>query len=462
MYHKPRSLVTYEFRNQLGTLLSGLKENPAYWEFTALLRWGRNEGNGVVISREMLASIERKTHLLNINKYTGKTFLDKYSQDVMKIEYSDWNIKQCRTITFIDWPKDVDELFRKETDRMIEGKKVYMSTGQEYTKHLQEIERETDREYALSRMALASNPEAVELLKYMNALPHNRFKSVLNHIDEAYEIAAQIENPFLRHEQIANLRAIQDQYQVFYVPKGRTARVFSLNLGLTTIRKDLRRILTQEWIELDLQNSQLAIAAKYWDIPEVTEFLQTKTSIWNELHKHFGTENHPKKDDIKIVLKKALYALMYGMSINHLTNGKDSKWRGLNTLLLPYGIENAGDIFMNHPIIKVILKKRNKMLNQIRTDKGIVDIYGVWLPINKYQKEPSVLAQYMQAIELHLVYPVIELAKSTEQFQVMIFQHDGFSILIRDKHRKDLWIARIKEVIQTRIDSYNIITRLVE
>jgi hypothetical protein len=458
MYHKTRTIVYEAFRQDLLEVVPGLKDNPSYWEFTGLLAWGLDLGKGIIISREILAQIERKIHLLKGHRYNGKEFLEKYSRDVMHIEYSAWDFDQYRTITKVAWPDRALEIIEREKNRMYTGKRVYIGTGLEYTKARQSKEREYDKEYALSQMVLAANDEAIELMRYLNTLPENRFQHVLKHIDKAYELASAIENTKSKHEQIANLRAIQDQYQVFYIPKPKTVRVFSLNLGLTYIQRDLRKVLTQDWIELDLQNAQLAIAAKYWNISELQTFLETGKSMWNELFSYFGLEfNEYIKQHI---FKKAVYALMYGMGKDNLKNG-NNKFAGLNPLLAPYGIVNGGDLFLAHPLIKAILRQRGKMLKEIRNNYGAANIYGVWIPVNANQKETSVLAQLMQAIELHLLYPVVELAKSTDQFQIMIWQHDGFSIYITDKRRKDLWLARIKASVQERIDSLGIITKLV-
>ena len=70
------------------------------------------------------------------------------------------------------------------------------------------------------------------------------------------------------------------------------------------------------------------------------------------------------------------------------------------------------------------------------------------------------LAQISQSVEMKLLLPVIDLAMTTKDFRVMLWQHDGFSVSFHSKGRKERWIRRIKQVVQEEADLRGIPTGL--
>jgi hypothetical protein len=70
------------------------------------------------------------------------------------------------------------------------------------------------------------------------------------------------------------------------------------------------------------------------------------------------------------------------------------------------------------------------------------------------------MAQQAQAIEMHLLLPVITLAKTTSDFQVTLWQHDGFSVNFTSQGRKERWIKKINEVVNSKINELGVITKL--
>ena len=57
-----------------------------------------------------------------------------------------------------------------------------------------------------------------------------------------------------------------------------------------------------------------------------------------------------------------------------------------------------------------------------------------------------------------LVYPAFEIADKTEDFTIMLFQHDGFSVFFRPE--KERWRERIKEVVDNNAKKLGIPTLL--
>jgi hypothetical protein len=72
----------------------------------------------------------------------------------------------------------------------------------------------------------------------------------------------------------------------------------------------------------------------------------------------------------------------------------------------------------------------------------------------------SILAHQAQSVELYLLLPVVELASTTKDFYIILWQHDGFSVHFTNKSKIDRCIPRILQIVQTKIDEQEILTHL--
>jgi hypothetical protein len=63
---------------------------------------------------------------------------------------------------------------------------------------------------------------------------------------------------------------------------------------------------------------------------------------------------------------------------------------------------------------------------------------------------------------LQLLYPVVEIAMTTDAFAIMLWQHDGFSIAVQDNRRLEDWKERIQSVVKNQADALGIYTELEE
>jgi hypothetical protein len=77
--------------------------------------------------------------------------------------------------------------------------------------------------------------------------------------------------------------------------------------------RELRQIALSGVVWIDLRAAQLAIAARLWDLPEIAGYLGTNQSVWQSFYCHLEVDA-----DAKPVLKRALYACVYGMRIANL------------------------------------------------------------------------------------------------------------------------------------------------
>ena len=67
-------------------------------------------------------------------------------------------------------------------------------------------------------------------------------------------------------------------------------------------------------------------------------------------------------------------------------------------------------------------------LEKIAEAGGARDCYGKWIQVNGETQPRDILARVAQSWEMKLVYPAFEIADKIEDFKIMLFQHDGFSV----------------------------------
>ena len=84
-------------------------------------------------------------------------------------------------------------------------------------------------------------------------------------------------------------------------------------------------------------------------------------------------------------------------------------------------------------MIEDVLCARNLALEKIAEAGGARDCYGKWIQVNGETQPRDILARVAQFWEMTLVYPAFEIADKTEDFKIMLFQHDGFSVFFAPK-----------------------------
>src|SRR5690606_38309791 len=96
-----------------------------------------------------------------------------------------------------------------------------------------------------------------------------------------------------------------------------TDRIFGHNPSVLHLPGRVRRILCQDFVEIDLKSAHLFIAASLWGAEKTRERLLTDGySIWDDLMDHFHgrlTKSHALYRPFKGALKTATYSSIYGM-----------------------------------------------------------------------------------------------------------------------------------------------------
>lgn len=368
------------------------------------------------------------------------------------------------------WPKEVQAVIDAELiDKTPSKDKVYISNGNKRNAG-QEKRLVSDKiDECLSAVDILESPAAMYMASYLNGLPTNSFTKLVDNSDDAFKVISNIESPIVRDQQARILNAVLESPKPIYRPSknGNTDRLFGCGPNLTNLKKEVRLALTKDWVEFDLQSSQLAIVAKIWNIKPLHDFLSGEKSIWSEMFSYFGIDS--ASDEVKKTVKKALkervYGVVYGESRDRIINGKvvndKVEDEGLTVELAKVGITEGGIKFVNHPLIKEVLKARQIYMRDILKAGQAEDAYGIKHEVTK-NNVLSIMSRIAQSYEQIIIYGVFELTNdNNDEWSISLLMHDGCSISFHNNSRKDFWIKRICEYVDNVANSFDIPTKLV-
>lgn len=298
-----------------------------------------------------------------------------------------------------------------------------------------------------------------------------KFKPDPERLNEAYKMAANPRRSLpARFNALNQINAIENDPVPRYKPSytGNTVRVFTSGYSLCTINKALRRTLQPGWIELDLASAQLAIVARDWGLAELSDFLEAGRSIWDELYDFMDWESYQggvSKQCAKPVLKKGLYGAVFGASKEKIRNILYDTYT--DSIHQPDFLiyEKFMDGMFDHPLISELMTERNRQLDAIEEEGGAVDAFDDEVRLDGTTDAPSVLAQLAQSRELQLLLPALDVAeaelervKDTEEyprFWIMLWQHDGFSINVRDQSRRATVVSDFQDAVNGATGPYH-------
>jgi hypothetical protein len=123
------------------------------------------------------------------------------------------------------------------------------------------------------------------------------------------------------------------------------------------------------------------------------------------------------------------------------------------------GIKRRGGRFTRHPLMKALIKGRDRAMARILRDGGGYTCFGQWLSAMDH-KDRTILALISQAVELKIMHVVFEIAKKAKDFTITLFQHDGFAIHFTDKSKANMWIGRLNHAVKKEAQRMGILTYL--
>ena len=474
-----RETTSKEFRDLFKATYPGLDISISYWRFMCYLLFGKLDKttNLPLLDEWHVAKSEQKVDILKNNNYNVEKFLLMFQSDVMDEEtfsWSGWNYKKAQArVAYVTFPKHIEPLIEEERMSRVKGN-VYFETGKKVNAVAEKVGRYLIQQEMLTYVNEAI-PEAQPLLHYMNDLSVRPFAKVIKaNFNNAFNLALEIEDPIKKRAQVELLITIQETLQPFYKPssKGHTDRIFPGNCSIPMLKREIRKELTKGWYEFDLANSQLALVAKMWQITEIENFLKKGGKIWKDLFTFYGFNQAElkladikKHDAIKDIFKTNLYSLMYGML-------KSNVIKNVTESFEEFDIAGAGYKYFNHPIIKALYKARETKLKELNNLESTTTVFGEVLNITgdktkkgtasrkRQERIRSIMAHQAQSLELYLLLPVVDLAKSTNDFQITLWMHDGFSVNFSDPSKLNYWTNKIIKVVEDKVKEVQAVTYL--
>jgi len=270
----------------------------------------------------------------------------------------------------------------------------------------------------------------------------DRIEEARNYIKRASDMDSQE-----KRRQFRKLRRIQDCPQPVYRPgqSMRNARLFAFD-SLCDVERNVRRILCRGWHEIDLVSCYPAIAARIWHIERLQSMIEREVDVWNAIATELGvdeSERQSKRD----VVKEVGCRLLCGGHIDKT-----------NELLEKHGVDG---IVQDSPTLMAIVRTVREVKRQVRADGGTQTPMG-WIdcPSRKEKSVRSHLGNVLAAYELSLIAPCFTVAEQSTDFTIVIAQHDGFSIKLRQEDRLKQVLVRLNEAVKPVAEQFGIITRL--
>lgn len=456
-----RITVSRRFRQLVAEAFPALGHSLPYWRMMNYLLFGAcddQETHRRLLTHANLADIAG--HKGSLSKFSSLGFLKQFQADVFSEQTFTWTDfiakEKCRQVATLILPAQVQQALEEEFARKhYQSGRVYFSTGLTFSRKQHKESREWQKAKALKAAEGAQCAEAREILDYLNNLPPNLFTKMaqLNH-EAAMAVAESLDNLRAREQQRGYLKHIYEQPQPFYEPssKGNTARLFGVSSSLTALKRDVRNAWINGWHKADLRSAQLAINARLWKVVEVEEFLaKQEMTIWESLYQHYDLSGEDTQR-AKSILKNNLYAMCYGMGVEKLEETVAKELRGV-------GINRTMPLLTDHPLVRALLKGRDRMIRKIRYARGAMTCFGKWVSTENVPAY-RILAQISQAIELKIIHPLFVCAKNTDEFTITLFLHDGVAIHFTDKTKITTWKRRLNALVTNAAKEFNAITEL--
>ncbi|HEX8385159.1 MAG TPA: hypothetical protein VF576_03190 [Rubricoccaceae bacterium] len=471
-------------REALLAVLPGAAADPVLFRYAVLALWTtwRDRETGLrVIGQGELEWVGGRPFG---GGYWGIDVVEMIERRLPTFEWVDYTLGgHCRLIKDDGLPAGLHGVVRADLAVGTEdhGRRVSVLTGRSYDKN--EATR-TRAEYRAECDALdAPSPTSRWVQRTLNDRAPNVSARIAGRVPEARsyvermeidvelkrtkgETAAALEaregevREGVRQAYLATLRAIEDQHQPFYrfSRRGRTDRVFAHNPSALSLPADVRRVLYDGFVSLDLKSAHLFIAAALWGVDDVTETLtQEGYSVWADLLGHLGLGHlDPGSDDFaeaKGALKRATYSVIYGMEERAVV------WtftRAARRLLGPGG----GRRLTDHWLIRRLLDARDEKLAALVPGAVLETATGIRVAVGDDVDAKSAMATVAQSYEQALMAIVLEYERdhhaeaNPPTFHVALWIHDGCYVRVSRSEREH--VKRLRERLERRAEELGV------
>lgn len=439
MKHKPRFPITCAAttRKYFADTYPGLKKNAAYWRMLVYLLYPNYDDLGRwYLGHDLIDHIaQQKTNALD--------FLKNFQRDVLpNLAWDEPGRGKARTVicpglSDMDYNVFVAGLGSKE---------VYWEDGKKWTK-VKQAEDNYNAKNAMLEEAENAQYESQKTILTYHANISTRGYALLISKNKKYLDALALNDIDLRHAE-----AICKNPKPCYHIVAKTTRLYP-NRGmpnLTSCKRTIRRALTMGCYELDLANAHLAIIAKDWNIPTLTNLLlalsREQKKVWVHLAELMAIPYTPA---IKNAFKKAIYTLCYGGGLRLIYRDADKL----------SGIAGFGKKLMHLPIMLDILAARKIALAWTRYE---MDDEGGILDTHTDIEARSLLSCESQRIEQDLIAEVYEAVNKINDAHcnILVYSFDGVTISITHPEKEEVMLKKIKQAVDNKIWELGIISTL--
>lgn len=488
-WHYTDAVVPALAREAVLDALPALRGDPGATRFAGHMLFGsaldRNTGRPI-LAAGLMAEIEGRAPQHAARNYSAVKFLERLKADVLpglawsEPIWSPYGRGRCRTLIDAGLPVDLLELTSAvlRTPLGSQGG-VGFSSGRSFNPRAKAFLRSRASESAViaTVSAVSSDhvrPETLRVVGHMNGLAPHLFTSALQNVGSAYAAALAIPEAARQAYALRVLRAVEMQPQPFYAPsaRGRTARAVATGTSILSLPREVRGVLTAPWVHLDLRAAQLAVAARDWNVPDVTRLLSGPEDVWRVLVGALGKEAGPVLagtlgpdafNEVKRVVKGFVYALVFGAGRHRLLRlGADEDDPAPSeTVRRLVGLTSsmAASRLLAHPAIAAMLRARSGRLRALVDAGGAEDCLGHFVPCARRQDAPSALAQLAQAAELALMLPVLDLAEAeaarasavgrAPEWKLALWCHDGVWIAPSNRTKASRHAEQVKRAVDT-------------
>jgi len=346
------------------------------------------------------------------------------------------------------------------------GTRVYMDTGKSVTVRSSREENRWYGDLANDRKAFLppSDYPAYPLIKLLNNQSQKAIRSIFNrNIDALIEAVLNMPVSTNREEE-QRLRSLTligrliDYSQMYYKTSEKTVRVSAVDTTIHLLPREFRKIALTGCHSLDLKSAQLALAARYWKIQPLTDFLEkalsSNTSYWDEILTHLKLSPAGKG-----AIKRATYAMLFGRTRKNLVSKLKEELQRDETLTA----EQAGDaakVFLKYPLVRAILQARAQKMNEVISQGGLEDAFGKFIQVTNREEARSAMALQLQSYEFKLISPILPILESEKRLHVCSWLHDGLSVYCGDLSEVSRQLKRLERAIVEEAELMQVFTKL--
>lgn len=406
----------------------------------------------LLFTRQMLADWLKRHP--NDDAVVAKNWIRAFNTQVFPLNATRWDYQRRQARRIRPQIPEVILMLRDQSLRLdLDGSppdRMDFLSGEALSRRRQQARRAEYSSATQGELKITPAHPAYELALFLNQQsPVTLNRILMRNWTDVVGAAMKLAPSPTREAGIRALAAIQECRIMVYDVSGRTPRIHTRGPTIHQLPRELRKRALRGCTSLDLRCSQLAIAARVWDIGPIRSFLEAGGAIWEELLGHLRLDPSHKP-----LLKRALYSTVYGMrpaNIHRLLTGRPGGLDGID--------RDQADRFMRHPLIEALLAARNYALAAARNRHGLLDAFGRWIPLTPEVDDRSVVAQQLQSHELAVMASALPILKKGDLY-VVSWLHDGVTLHCSDATKLERRMAQVAAAINREASSRGFCTEV--